>query len=417
MSEYLIRKRGEFENSGPYTLQVLKAFIVAGKFSEQDRVVLSDEETIPLLEIEELEEFWKGRGLNPAGGGSKRKRRSRSGKIVFSKGKVLAPGPLPDFAGKLSKNPPLKVLYYFMMSHKTGRIHFRSERSTIDAFLEKGKIIHLASNISRTRLGEIIVQKGLLGSDMLKTALEEAQNTQRPLGQVLQHSYLSLSELNQAFDWQFEQRLRELFRWKAGIYRYYDNQVTGATFPLQVDLYPLLKDIVFVETPESMLMDYTQRLLHRRLLRIAHPLLTTDHFQLDRKQCEFLDSISNRDSYDDVLGDTVDKGILKEQDIHKTVYLLWQVGLLESDKEMMGQRIKAKIKELDKAISRMKKQSRLERLGLSGGSTPDDIRQAYLGKAKIFHPDQLAIGTHTEIKKRTEEAFALIVDAYEVLHG
>ena len=97
------------------------------------------------------------------------------------------------------------------------------------------------------------------------------------------------------------------------------------------------------------------------------------------------------------------------------LYLLWQTDLVHMKEELMGTRTQKVVNEPSAYINQLTNQSRLQRLGLKGGASPGEIRQAYLNLAREYHPDLLPPGTHAEVERKMSEAFALIADAYSVL--
>jgi len=63
-------------------------------------------------------------------------------------------------------------------------------------------------------------------------------------------------------------------------------------------------------------------------------------------------------------------------------------------------------------FDQMRQQDLYQVLGVAAGSANDDIRRAYYGLAKKFHPDKF---TRDELKSRAEKVFAHITEAYSTL--
>ena len=432
---------------GPYNLRVVKAFIVAGKFTYSDRVVSPSGATTTLARLDELADFWgkqqqkqqQRQSIRPTGGHQRiahptggmgtipkvptkptarvaRRTTGVPGRVVFYRGKVLPPGPNPNYAGNLEKNSPLKMMYSLYLAGKTGRMHFRSGRHTVDVFFEYGQPAYAVSERNETRLGELLVNQHLISRETLTEVLQVAKKKNRPLGQVLlERKSVSAGDIKTAFLEQLKQRLFEVFEWRKGIYRFYEGQVTGCSFPTEPNPFLLMAEGALKHTPQSVVVDSLMQHRSRRVARLLHPKISIEDFQLSPEQLKFYEHISNQDPLNDLCGSAVEQGILSEGDALRVVYLLWQVDLLKMGEELMGTRTQKQIEELQKLAKRLEKQTRLERLGLDGGASEREIRNVYLKLAKRYHPDQLPPGSHSEVTKSVEEVFALIADAYRTL--
>ncbi len=433
---------------GSYSLRVIKAFLIAGKLSPEDIVITSDKK-IPLLGLEELSDFWKERrvaAMRKTPDTSPIKTRSqklkavgqmdsvptkptlnpfklsknfiKGGKVVFFRGRVLPPGPNPTYAGNLFKNSIAKMLYRMLVARKTGRFHFRLGRHIVDLFLEDGVPAYAVSNRNETRLGKILVDQGLLSPKDLEKALEQTRKKNLPLGQVLfRERFATALDIKIAFYEQLKERIYEVFRWReAGVYRFYENQITGCDFPFEAEPYLIIRDGVLEHTPLNIIEEQLAQYRFHRVARLLHPLITIEHFQPSRAMKEFYYSITNKDSLLDIIGNGVEQGIFTEEKILRMIYLFWQMDLIGMGEEMLGERTKRRIRELDALYKKLKHQTRMQRLGLRGGASSEEIREAYLKLAKKYHPDQLPAGTHPEVAKKAEEIFALISDAYHVLY-
>ncbi|TNE49485.1 MAG: hypothetical protein EP343_11575 [Deltaproteobacteria bacterium] len=419
MESYTIRKQdGKLE--GPYSLRVIKAFIIAGKLTEKDTLITSEGE-YPLAHHPEFRIFWEpgteddldavvssfeAEGAPPV-----------EGRVVFYRGKVLPPGPGPTYAGNFLKFAYTHLLYRLYLAKETGRLHVRHGRDVVEVFLEHGKPAYAASNDQSTAMGEVLLREGLIERDPLERALHQSETEDRPLGQILiQNNIVPSKSIHTALNLQFKRRIFTPLGWNSNtVYRFYRNQITGAQFPLEYDFFHLLQEGAMQWLPEARLNERLLPQQHRRVARMAHPKLNLESFNLDTAERKLYLNILNRDPLDDVIGDAVESGLLLQEQASRVLFLLWQTDLLHMKEELMGTRTQRVVNELSAYINRLSNQNRLQRLGLKGGASPHEIRQAYLNLAREYHPDLLPPGTHAEVARKMSEAFALIADAYSVL--
>lgn len=420
MESYTIRKHdGKLE--GPYSLRVIKAFVIAGKLTAEDFLITPEGEC-PLSTHDDLRVLWEPESANldvselelPEEVGL-----PLDGRIVFYRGKVLPPNSKPDFAGKLDRFSLVHLLYRMHLHHATCRIFVHHGNSTLNIFLEHGVPCHVASNDEDTRLGEILVRESLLTRDTVHHALELSEAQERPLGQILlEEQLLSGEQIQRALTYQMKRRLFAPLGWSTNThYRVYLGQITGAQFPVKVDFYKLLQEAAFEWVPRSLIKERLLQQLHRRVARTKHPKLSLENFDLDTNERRLYQTILNRDPLNDVLGEAIESDMLSEEQASRVVFLLWQVDLLSVNEEVIGTRTQRVLDELNSYIHQLQNQSRLQRLGLKGGANPSEIRQAYLNLAREYHPDLLPPGTHPEVSRKMSEAFALVADAYSVLTG
>lgn len=421
MESYTIRKRdGKLE--GPYSLRVIKAFIIAGKLIEQDTLITSDGE-LPLAQHQELRSFWEPGTQDdleaPPEVVASKEQAPVEGRVVFYRGKVLAPGPGPTYAGNFSSFSVVHLLYRLFMNKETGRLHIRHNRDTADIFVERGKLTYAVSNEQKTWLGEILKYEKMLSPEAVTAALEQSELEDRPLGQVLlSNGSLSHAQVHKALNIQFKQRLFAPLGWGSNtVYRFYRNQITGAQFPIDNNFYHLMQEAVFRWTPENVIKERLLHHQHRRVARMIHPKVSIEQFDLQSPERKVYQNIINRAPLIDVMGDITETNILSEEQAARTIFLLWQFDLLHLKEEMIGSRTQQQLDRLNTFIHQLNNQNRLQRLGLKGGASAQEIRQAYLNLAREYHPDLLPPGTHPEISRKMSEAFALIADAYSVLTG
>ncbi len=421
MNSYTIRKQdGKLE--GPYSIRVIKAFVIAGKLTADD-ILISSEGEFPLSTHAELQSLWENKDRSSSqeidAFSVEEMPLPIEGRIVFHRGKVLPPGPGQIYSGNFSQFSLPYLLYRLHLHQESGRLYLRHNDNTVDIFFEFGLPTYATSSNMKTRLGEILIQQSMLSRDQVGPAIAASEEEERPLGQILlREGLLSNEQIQAALTYQFKQRIFSPLGWgNNATYRFYPNQITGAQFPIVYDFFKLLQEGVFNWLPEARLNERLMPLIHHRVARMIHPKVSIDDFDLSTEERRLYLSILNQDPLDDVIGDIVEQGLLTEEEAYRVVFLLWQVDLLSVNEELLGTRVQHRLNELDGYITELNNQGRLQRLGLKGGASPGEIRSAYLELAREYHPDVLPPGTHSEVSRKMSEVFALIADAYNVLAG
>jgi curved DNA-binding protein CbpA len=72
-------------------------------------------------------------------------------------------------------------------------------------------------------------------------------------------------------------------------------------------------------------------------------------------------------------------------------------------------------KALEAVAPRAKERNLYARLGLSDGASRDEVKQAYLGVARSFHPDRFASPDLADLQETVKDFFTAVNEAYEVL--
>jgi hypothetical protein len=423
LESYIIRK-GDGKLEGPYSLRVIKAFVVAGKLKAADILITSEGE-LQLQQHEALRSLWQDKQhdssdktndktpeeLNNANNSAS------TGQVVFYRGKVLPPGPKPTYAGNFIKHSVVHLLFQLFLAKETGRLHLRNGHDSVDIFIEHGNPTYVVSNDMNTMMGELLIREGVVPRDLANLALDASNEQQKPLGQILLYEHiLSAEGIQSILAMQFKKRLFIPFSWKdKTIYRFYRDQITGAQFPFYFNLLELLKIGVLEWMPIAQIRDLIIPHKNRRAVRMIHPKLSIEQLDLSTTDLKLYAFIDQMTPIEDLVDLAVTKGILDEERAYRLFYLLWQLQLLRLDEAILGNRIRTQLDELDLYLEQLKQQTFLERMGLQSGASNEEIRQAYIQLAKKYHTDNLPPGTHPEISQKMSLVFALIVEAYRTL--
>jgi hypothetical protein len=137
-----------------------------------------------------------------------------------------APGPItrsPTFSGDLGKNTFFKVFYRFSANHASGMLELQQGDRQRQIYLEAGEPVYITSTVPGERIGEFLVQRGKLGADELKVAVEALPKHGNHLGRVLlQLGLIEPSEFYEELRELQIHRLMDLCGWESGRYAFYD---------------------------------------------------------------------------------------------------------------------------------------------------------------------------------------------------
>ncbi|HEV8320124.1 MAG TPA: protein kinase [Myxococcota bacterium] len=152
--------------------------------------------------------------------------------------------PLPDFRGDLARVSMVRVLHRFAEARESGLLIFEHADVRKEVYLVDGRPEFVGSNNPRELLGEFLVERGALRRETLEAALKLLPLHEGRLGATLIHMQaLSPVRLFTLLVQQVKAKLTDLFRWRAGSYRYYRGRSCPRDmFPLGLDAYEILAD-------------------------------------------------------------------------------------------------------------------------------------------------------------------------------
>lgn len=131
------------------------------------------------------------------------------------------PSPV-DFRGQLDSMDLATVLQMLNAREKTGILQLTREHAKSAICLFNGNII-AASDSTGLRLGQILVNNGMLTPNRLRIALKTARNSSKLLGDVLVRlGYVDEGTLKEVIHQQVQEAVLELFFWTSGVFEYRD---------------------------------------------------------------------------------------------------------------------------------------------------------------------------------------------------
>lgn len=139
---------------------------------------------------------------------------------------VLPEAPIASYAGDLVRVPFLKLLLRLLDQRATGQLVVRDGTRRKDIYLEEGAPAFVTSTSPKERLGELLVSQGKITPEALRNALLQAQQTAKPLPEVLATlNLLSDASLRASLREQQVLRMVDVSTWDRGGYSFYDGRV------------------------------------------------------------------------------------------------------------------------------------------------------------------------------------------------
>jgi predicted transcriptional regulator len=137
----------------------------------------------------------------------------------------------------------LQLIYF---QKKTGLLSLNSEKDRVRLMFYEGNVISAESRkrVEENRIGKILLKKGLINEDDLKSSLEEQKTTGVRLGEILLKSGLVRKEdISETLVSQMTETVVQLFSWKDGTYEFQAQTVTlNKEMPVTLDTQHLLMD-------------------------------------------------------------------------------------------------------------------------------------------------------------------------------
>ncbi len=313
----------------------------------------------------------------------------------------------------LASTPAAEVLWSAMQIKSTGAVHFEQGKRQKVVVLDAGMPFAVRSNLARESLGRRLIESGRIDERTFEEAHRRSKATGKRQGEILiQMGALTEADLREALTSQAADKLLDVFSWtegrawtQAGVRAMsLTSELTGWT-PRQTILRgaPRVNDTVVAKRLELyQSCEVSQESLH----------------------------LEDGENTDAVAG--LWQAVGKPQKVRhlmnphaSTLYALWLIGAvdLRVDKDdtqtsLPGVGPAAAVAELEaKLRSRLASfegATHYQVLGLETDARDEDVRQAFMALAKVFHPDK--VGRRAPgLGELAARVFARISEANDVL--
>jgi len=137
----------------------------------------------------------------------------------------------------------LQLIYF---QKKTGVLTLRGRTDRVRLFFYEGDIVSAESRkrIEENRIGKILLKKGVIKEDDLRTALEEQKATGSRIGDILvRRGLIGKEDIRETLISQITETVVQIFSWKEGAYEFQPQPISvSKDIPITLDTQHLLME-------------------------------------------------------------------------------------------------------------------------------------------------------------------------------
>src|SRR6201988_3130189 len=329
---------------------------------------------------------------------------------------------LAEMNGQINDQPVAELIREISVKHLTGRLRLQHDAAKVVFYFESGKFLYAASNIKNFRLREYLEKANL------------ARYSDRPdneLAKVLcDSSLLSSNAANQLQSRQSADVLRLTLLWTEGTWEFDHRSRLTEEMNLKIDVNAILLEAGRKMDPVLAVSRF------RNPLELISPVTTSSQSQSLLPVEGFL--LSRLDGPTNLNELTALCGMPETEALHILYYLAlaglvervnWKNAFRETSAKPIAESKKsvpkpesqpatpekAPVETIESFVERVSKaDSHYAALGVTRGTSPEDLKAAYYNLARNFHPDRFG-RVEPGFKSRIESAFARITQAYDAL--
>jgi curved DNA-binding protein CbpA len=329
--------------------------------------------------------------------------------------------------GKLGEHPLAELIREITATALTGALRLAQDRAQVVIYFEGGQLVFAMSNLRSHRLREVVKRNGLTEAHVAefpaRTPDEDIAAAMIKTG-LLKPDTLAAIRVNQVSD-----VLRLALLWTDGSWVFESRVRLADTTRVQIDVNRLLLECAR-HLPATFVASRLERAGSTNL-KVVNNSATS----LLPAEVSILERASNCTNLNDLKGPSI------EDDANnlRAIYALSLAGLLElsdwptalgdqkpvvAPKAPAGVQGKARnaaanepddLADLEALFARLTiAKDHYEVLDVGRVATIDEIKKAYHGLARRFHPDRFH-QSEAQLRNRVESAFARIAHAYETL--
>ncbi len=333
----------------------------------------------------------------------------------------LQPFVLPDMLSRGSlASVDFPVVLRDLAAHATTAcVHLRLGRCRKVLFLRDGRVEFALSNRLPETLGRYLLSRGRIDEDAYRRGIEAMSSTGQRLGEYLvSQGLVGLEAIGDAVRQNVLEKALDVFSWTSGDFRIADYQEPPASLPGHpFEVHRLLWDGIRGHVPfdriSSALSPYGDLVLapRRDLFELASEV------SLEKEDLQFLRVLRR------LRGQPLSHALGKvrgEGEVRILYYLLLQqyLGLARAGAEGTGLAgldlpDRERVRRARRQLEALRSRNHFQVLDVPLSTTDEQVRQAYLERAKEVHPDMLAPSDPPALHQIHGELFRLIQAAYD----
>jgi len=355
-------------------------------------------------------------------------------------------------------HPLAELLVEILQSRLNGSLRLSHHNSKTIIYVRDGEIVFAVSNQRQHRIFELLLQAGTLTKEQI-VAIPEFTNDMVLVKYLREKEMFSASSLKSIFTRQIEGILHDVIAWKDGVWTFSPLARIKDDIHYKIDIFNLLVEYgrkVPKDAVVRRFKSFKESFGKKPVPPSQISLLPQEAFLLSRFEQSYLK-----------IDDIKSLSGLSDMDTLQKLYILWLAGFLyrenwdtafkehqvsniasakfELKKEMPAPvqietvktvspiqpqkqetttkkveetipvQVKAEIT-LEKYLARVENaETHYELLDITHKATTEQIKHAYFGLAKRFHPDLFHKQIDAQTQSRIQHAFTEIAHAYEIL--
>jgi curved DNA-binding protein CbpA len=359
-----------------------------------------------------------------------------------------------EINGNLTAHPLAELLVEILQARLDGSLRLSHHNNKTIIYFKGGEIVFAVSNQRQHRIFEMLLQAEAITKPQL-VAIPEFTND-LALAKVLREKEMfPASSLKSVFTSQIEEILKDAIQWKDGVWVFSSLARIKEDIHYKIDIYNLLVEFARNLSKDAVVRrfkSFTETFAKTPSVQSQINLMPKEAFLLSRFETTFLtiEEIKNLSG-------------LADAETMQTLYTLWLGGYLfrqhwdaafnenrvfaissakfelkkeviapviapvvvpvvpETNAEESEEANETQAKEeltLEKYLEQVENaETHYELLNISHKSNVSDIKMAYFGLAKRFHPDLFHKQTDAKTHSRIQNAFSQIAHAYETLRN
>jgi CheY-like chemotaxis protein len=366
-------------------------------------------------------------------------------KLIASAQRAVASAPTAAngaaaLQGSLEQLPVAELIHHLHGMRATGVLDLRHGKKKKQVQLRDGVPEAVRSNLMLETLGHLLVASGTITEDVLDACVKRMKTSGGLIGQILLASrMLDEEDLARALRRQADEKLFELFTWRAGTYQFHDRARLKGANALYLNRSPA--DLLVHGVLERMPRDVIEARLAERAHFVAVPggsrFYQFQGARLDLQGQALLAQVDGRK--------TVAQLAAPSERARRVLYVLIALELVElaeaprepaaqptrhvapataalrevrrnvqGSEERVATTESALRVELSGLAAQLRRENPWQALGVAPDAGDERIRAAYTELAKCTHPDR-CVGASAATRKLAEELFAHAATAYDAI--
>jgi len=326
--------------------------------------------------------------------------------------------------GDLAESGFPRILHNLYSLGATGLLHLQHKNVKKVVYIRNGYPIFVRSNLVREFLGQRLLRAGLLTEDQLRESLQRV----KPQGQrhgmaLIEMRLLTPHQLHDILREQVIEKILGIFAWPEGRYRFlqvreFKQNVTSINLsPANLILQGLRK-----HASRTQLAEILQPHLDHYLQEAESPLYRFQEIDLTGNDQRILDNCKGSVTLNEIL----QRHILTRNEVEPLLAALLSTGILVSVQEKPAaaeevgaeetEELRARRAAFMKDYTWMMGQDYFTLLGVSETGSREQVRKAYHGLVKKYHPDRFfEQDVLADLRDKVNALFQRISDAHETL--